>query len=205
MVVEDGLPVTLPSGVVFYVLTSSEVDYVKDRVKRYLTDNKFSNVADLQTLDQVITLETLVFRWSLWLSRQKDYWDDDIDEKSFRSSVNDYVGEIRQIKKSLGIDKVARDKAKGEDSVHEYLANLRERAMAFGVHRDNQTAKAIELFQQLKMLLTLSENCDAIEQREMHCTPDDVMEWIKTVAIPEFDQIDAYFRETNQRTWVRSM
>lgn len=202
-VVEAGLPVTLPSGAQFYVLTQDEVDYVNDRVTRYLKDNHFINVSDLQDVDRMVTMEVLVHRWTLWVSRQKDYWDDDIDEKAFRASINDYSTEVRQLKKSLGIDKLTRDKQRGDDSVTEYLAQLRIRAKEFGVMRESQLNKALELFNQLKMLVTLHDNTDETEKREMRCTTDDVLEWLRQVAFPEFDIIDEHFKTAKQKFWIR--
>lgn len=202
-VVEDGLPVGLPSGATFYVLTQDEVDYIRDRVTRYLADNHFVNVSDLQDVDRMVTMECLAYRWSLWLSRDRDYFGDQIDSKALRGSVNDYSTEVRQLKKALGIDKVARDKQKGDDSVTEYLAQLRVRAKEFGVMREGQLNKGIELFQQLKMLLTLHDNSDDIERREMRCTMDDIAEWLRTVAFPEFDIIDEHFRLNKQKFWIR--
>lgn len=201
--VEDGLPVQLPSGAQFYVLTQDEVDYVQDRVKRYTSDNHFTNVSDLQDVDRLVTMELLSHRWTLWVSRRKDYFDDDIDEKAFRASINDYSSEVRQLKKALGIDKLTRDKQKGDDSVTEYLAQLRIRAKEFGVMRNTQLNKALELFNQLKMLLTLHDNSDEVERREMHCTEDDIFEWMRQVAFPEYDVIDAHFRENSQKYWIR--
>lgn len=162
-----------------------------------------TNVSDLQDVDRMVIMECLVHRWSLWLSREKDYFGDAIDAKALRSTVNDYSTEVRQIKRGLGIDRVARDKQKGDDSVNEYLAQLRIRAQEFGVMREQQLNKALELFNQLKMLVTLHDNADEIERREMRCSSDDVFEWLRTVAFPEFDEIDGYFRENKQRFWVK--
>lgn len=203
-VVEDGIAVSLPSGANFSVMTRDEVDYVTDRVARYLKDNHFVNISDLQDVDRMVMMEVLVHRWSLWLSRQKDYFGDDIDEKQLQRIINEYSTEIRLLKKQLGIDKVARDKAKGDDSVGEYLANLRIRAKQFGVMRENQLAKALELFNQLKMLVTLYHNTDEIERREMNCDLPDIIEWLDKIAFPEFDIIDEHFRHNEQRTWIRS-
>lgn len=204
-VVEEGLPVDLPSGVTFYVLTQDEVEYVRSRVSRYLADNHFVNVSDLQDVDRMVTMELLVHRWTLWLSRGKDYFDDDVDEKAFRASVGDYSTEVRQLKKSLGIDKLTRDRTRGDDSVPEYLAQLRTRAKEFGVMRENQLGKALELFNQLKTLVTLHDNCDETERIEMRYSMLDIFEWMRQVAFPEFDAIDEHFRLNQQKFWVRSL
>jgi hypothetical protein len=205
LITEEGLPVTLPSGAEFSVLTQAEVNYVNDRVQRYLADNHFVNVSDFQDVDRMLIMEVLCFRWATWISRQQDYFGDPIDESALRRSLNDYSQETRQLKKMLGIDKVARDKQKGEGSVAEYIENLRARAKEFGVMRETQLDKALELTQQLIALITLSDNCDQFEQRELHVTTNDVVDWIREVYIPEFQAVDAHFRQNSQRTWVRSM
>lgn len=206
LVTEEGLPVTLPSGAQFMVLTTAEVRYVEDRAARYLTDNHFVNVSDFQDVDRMLILELLCFRWGLWISNQRDYFGESIDDTgSLRRSLGDYSAELRQLKKMLGIDKGARDKQKGEDSVSVYIENLRARGKEFGIVRERQLDKALELFNELKALVTLHDNSDPKEQAEMHCGSEDVFDWIRTVAMPEYDAIDAHFRKHSQGIWIRDM
>lgn len=194
--------VRFPSGANFPV-HEQEVSYITERVELYLTQNHFVNVSDLQDVDRMLTLELFVYRWGTWLSRQKDWWGDAIDDDKVQKALNAYSTELRQLKKQLGLDKATRDREKGEDSVASYIENLQIRAREFGVMREDQLAKALELFQQLRALVTLHVNCDDIERREMHLTQDDVLEWLQTIAIPEFEAIDAHFRQHVQRMWVR--
>jgi hypothetical protein len=201
----DGMVlVRLPSGATFPV-HSEEVDYITERVGLYLQQNHFPNISDLQDVDRMLVLELMCYRWGVWLSRQKNWWGDSIDENETQKAFSQYSSELRQLKKLLGIDKMARDKQKGEDSVTAYLANLQIRAKEFGVMRESQLDKALELFHEMKALLTLNRNCDDQEKREMHVTDADVLEWLHDIAIPEFDSIDEYFRTHQQRTWIRAM
>lgn len=204
---EEGLPVKMPSGATFFVLTQDEVEYLTERVVRYLSDNHFVNVSDFQDIDRMLVMELFVFRWGLWLSREKDYFGEPIEKAQLRRSLKDYSDELRQVKKLLGIDKVARDKQRGEDSVATYIENLRRRAKEFGVTRETQLGKALELFNQLKALMTLHDGCDATERQEMHVETDDVLDWIRTVAIPDYDRIDEHFRNRpdGQKYWVRNL
>lgn len=201
---EDMVEVTLPSGATFPVY-ETEKAYFEERAKRYLEDNHFANVSDLQDLDRVLVMELLTFRWGTWISNQKDYWDEPVDLDQLQRSLKEHSVELRLLKKQLGIDKAARDRAKGEDSVPVYLTNLVARAKEFGVMREDQLGKALELFNELKALVTLYRNCDEQERREMHVDLPDMIEWIETVAIPEFDAIDAHFRKNVQQAWIRSM
>lgn len=205
LVVEDGLPVKLPSGAAFSVLTQDEVDYVNDRARRYLSDNHFSNVSDMQDVDRMIAMEVLAQRWGSWLARQKDYWDEPVsDEASLRRILGEYSSEVRQIKKSLGIDKVGRDKQRGDDSVAEYLTQLRRRAEEFGVMRNEQFYKVLELFKQLQALITQYDNSDETERQEMNLTTVDLLDWIRNIAFVEFSAIDEDFRANKQQIWIRS-
>lgn len=199
---DDLRPVMLPSGGLFQVY-DREVGYFQERVKKYLTDNHFTNVSDLATLDQVLMGELLVWRWQNWVSQQKDYWGDPVDESGMAKTIKDMSSELRQLKNSLGMDKVTRDRQRGEESVAAYIKNLKIRAREFGVNREKMCGKSIELFQQLKAEITLYDNCTEDERRELGITTDELLDKIRKVLIPEFDAVDKYFREHQQKTWVR--
>lgn len=193
----------LPSGAE-YKVHSQEVDYLQERVERYGLDNHFTNISDLQDLDRMLMMELCCYRWGRWISSERNYWGDPVEVNELQKAFKEHSNELRQLKRLLGIDKVARDKQRGDDSVAAYIENLRVRAKEFGIMREKQLDKALELFHQLEALLTLHDNCDEIERRDMHLTRDDVLDWIRTIAIPEFQHIDAYFREHQQKFWVRN-
>jgi hypothetical protein len=199
---DDLRPVKMPSGSSFFC-HATEVQYFNDRCRKYQSDNHFTNISDLQDLDRLIISELLVWRWGVWVSQGKDYYGDSIDEVALARQIKDHSAEIRQLKRALGIDKETRDRQRGEDSVEAYIRALGARAREFGYMRDEQSGKSIELFQQLTALIDLHLNCDAQERREQGCTVEDIMKWIIEKAIPEFQQIDEHFRQTQQRMWVQ--
>lgn len=200
---ENMVLVQLPSSAPFPV-HEEEVAYFQQRVHLYVTEFRFLNISDLQDVDRMTILELMVYRWGQWLTRGKDYFGDPVDLNETQKQFKEYSNELRQLKKLLGIDKLARDKAKGDDSVSAYIASLQRRAKEFGVMREAQLGKALELFQQMSALVTLHKNCDELERREQHITTDDLIEWLRDIAIPEFEQIDAYFRTHSQKMWIRS-
>lgn len=199
---DDLRAVMLPSGGLFHVY-DREVGYFQERVKKYLSDNHFTNVADLATVDQVLMGELLVWRWMNWVTQQKDYWNDPVDEAGLSKTIKDLSTEIRQLKSSLGIDKITRDRQRGEESVAAYITNLRIRAREFGVNREKMLDKALELFQQLKAEITLYDNCTEDERQELGKTQDEIFAIIRDHIIPEFDAVDEYFRKHQQRIWIR--
>lgn len=202
---DDGMvSVVLPSGASFPV-HKEEVAYIKDRASRYLSENHFANVSDLQDVDRMLIMELICFRWGTWISRQKDYWGDVVDLDELQQSLKTHSQELRQLKKGLGIDKVSRDKARGEDSVPAYINNLLQRAKEFGVHREKQLDKGLELFNQLSALVTLHKNCTPDERQEMNVELEDIYDWLVSIAIPEYEAIDQHFRTHQQRVWIRSI
>lgn len=198
---EGMVPVALPSGGLFKV-HDSEFQYFKSRADKYLSDNDFHNVSDFQDVDRLLILELLCHRWGLWISTQRDYWNDPVDENTLQKSLKDHSTEVRQLKKSLGLDRETREKLRGEDSVENYLARLRQRALHFGYMRNKQAASAIEMLMELRSIVTLHDNCDERERIEQGCTIDQIMIWFRE-QFAEFDQIDADFRK-EQATWIRS-
>lgn len=200
---EDMRAVTLPSGALFFV-HDKEYTYFTERAKRYMRDNDFQNISDLQDVDRLLTLELLCHRWGTWLLTQRDYWGEAVDDVQLQRALKDHNTEIRQLKKSLGLDRETREKQRGEDSPENYLTLLRQRAKHFGYMRNKQANKAIELFQELKGLVTLHLNCDEIEQVEQKCRVTDILKFLVEDAFPEFDRIDAEFRKTDQVYWIRS-
>lgn len=201
---DDLVKVKLPSGGEFWVY-GRETKYWNDRVKRYLSDNLFTNVADLQDLDRILTLELFCWRWGVWLSQQTDYWHDPIDEKDLSRQFKDTSNELRSLKSALGIDKVTRDKVKGEDSVSKYIENLKIRGREFGVKREKELGVALELFNELIGMVQLFDNCTDDERKELDIELEDLLNWLRDTAFPKFQAVDEHFRTNTQRFFIRDM
>lgn len=202
---DDLIPVKLPSGAE-HLVYRLEMGYFTSLVKRYLTDNAATNISDLQDLDRIVVMETMLWRWGTWLSQRSDYLFDPIDEKDIGRQMKDISMEVRQLKSSLGIDKLTREKESGAGSVPDYLDKLRQRAKAFGIMRETQVDKALELFHELAAKMTLHDNANEREAAELKITTEDLLDWIRKEAIPEFNAIDEHFRskEGGQASWIRS-
>lgn len=192
------------AGAKYRVLNDDEERYWSDVKQRYLTDNKFSNISDLQDLDRVLIMELIMYRYSQWVTDGHDYQGSAIDETQLNKDIRDYNKEVRYLKDSIGIDKKSRDKDKG-DSIAAYIENLRQRAKEFGVMRNEQAVKAITLMKKIQSIVELYENCDDFEREQNKYTAEELFSWIRDVAIPEFEEIDKNFRESNQKYWVRDM
>lgn len=192
-----------PSGAMYDVIHESEKEYWESTTEKYLRDYKFTNASDLQDLDRVVSTEMLLYRYQQWVQLEKDYFGESIDVVETNKAYKEKSGELRQLKKALGIEKIAREKDQG-DSVAAYIENLRRRAHAFGVMRNEQAIQAITLWQELIALMTFHDKCTVEERKEQHIEIEDLIEWIRQV-IPEFQEIDRKFRETDQKLWIAEM
>jgi hypothetical protein len=200
--VVTGIDVVTPSGATITVLNQSEADYYDQVHQRYLSDNKFKNVSDILELDRILVMELMCYRWGIWILAEEDYFGRKINPTEVQKSIETYSREIRGIKKDLGIDKSTRDKDKG-DSVAEYVQMLGIRAKEFGISRNKQAAKAIELLMEARALITLYENSSESERKEFHANINDIVTWFKNRFV-EFEEIDAELRK-NQSTWIRDL
>lgn len=195
--------VQTPTGSDFNLQTQEEADWYESRRDRYLTDNHFTNVSDLQDLDRLLVLEVMLYRWALWMGQGFDYLYSRVDENQLKNNLKDYSTEVRLIKASLGIDKLTRDKDKGE-SLSDYVDKLLERAKVFGYHRNAQYELTVTKFYQLRSMVMTYDRCDTEERELLDLSLESIVEWIKADVIEPFDQLQADFRK-EQSMWVREM
>lgn len=191
-----------PAGGTWVALTPDEERFFKDLCNRYTQDYAFQNVSDLSDLERVIQNEVLSQRYNRYLSTGEDYWGEQISVKEFSDAVKTLSGELRQLKKALGIDRTSRQKDSSE-SLSDYVGKLLERAREFGVMRNQQTTAVLTTFMELRALVTLHDNCTEEERRTQGATMEDIFSWLREYAFPEFDLIDKDFVENQQRFWVQ--
>ena len=103
----------------------------------------------------------------------------------------------------MGIDRVGRTTSETQN-VSDYLSSLLQRAEEFGVHRDHQIAKSIDLWKELQSKIGMYDRCDEEERIHERVTLEDIYSWLKTEAFPEFDKIDDAFRK-NQKLWIKAI
>lgn len=192
-----------PSGSDLNLQTQEEADWYESRRDRYLTDNAFPNVSDLQDLDRLLMLEVLSYRWGLWMAQGFDYLYARVDEGQLKNNIKEYSVEIRLLKSSLGIDKATRDKEKGE-SLSDYVGNLLNRAKMFGYHRNEQYELAVTKFYQLRSMVMTFDRCDDEERAMLDLSHESILEWVRENVIKEWDEHSEAFRK-EQAIWIRSM
>lgn len=195
-------PVRTPSGGELNLQTQEEAIYYDDRRDRYLNDNQFPNVSDLQDLDRLLVLEILVYRWSVWMTQGYDYLYTRVEEGALKNNIREYSVETRLLKSALGIDKATRDKEKGE-SLADYVQHLLERAKVFGYHRNEQYEMAVTKFYEMRTMVMTYDRCDEEERAMLDLSLESIIQWIRDYVIKDWDQLSEDFRK-EQAIWVRS-
>lgn len=191
-----------PAGGTWIALTPDEQRFFEDLCRKYTEDYAFQNVSDLADLERVIQGEVLSQRYNRYLSTGEDYWGDPISVKEYEDALKSKSGELRQLKKALGIDRSSRQKDSSE-SLSDYVGKLLERAREFGVMRNQQTTAVLTTFMELRALITLHDNCTEEERRTQGATMEDIFDWLREYVFTEFDLIDKEFIENQQRYWIQ--
>jgi hypothetical protein len=89
------------------------------------------------------------------------------------------------------------------NSISGYLENLRLRAKEFGIMRNEQAVRAINILMEAKGYITLYRNSNDAERREFNSSPEEILAWFET-KFDEFEEIDAALRE-NQKYWIHDI
>lgn len=198
--------VDLVSGKTAKVQSRLEADWFCETRDTYLEQTKFTDTTDLRDLDRLLILELMVFRWTQHLSAGVDYEGFPAQPEPLRRNIKEYSDQINKVKESMGLNKRARDDAANDGNFSAWLSDLKSRAKIFGIHRERQLTEALSLFQELSGIVNSFDRSDSEERIKLGFeTEKDIVDWVRKVAMPQYHEVDAYFREHEQRYWIRDM
>lgn len=206
--VRTGPKVKTVTGQEITLLHEREKVYYEAARDQYLEQYEFTHANDFRTLDRLILLEVQYARFQWYTSAEADYDNVVLHAKEmvdYRRAMKEIQIQIQEAQKDLGVTKAQRESA-GADSIAGYIADLRLRAQSHGVKREKELGKAIELCKELFALTGAYSRSNENERRKIGFeSGDDIVAWCNDYMKPEFDRIDAYFREHDQRAWVRTL
>lgn len=206
---DDGITraqVQLVSGEQMFVLGEVEARWWNASRDSYLEQTRFTDTTDLRDLDRLLVLELMVFRWSQQLSAGHDYIGFSIDEDQVRKNIREYSQEVSKVKEAMGLTKKARDDAANSGDFSNWIADLKTRARAFGIHRENQLKNALVLMNELSAIISTFDRSDDEERAKLGFeTEHEILEWIRKTMLPEYQAVDAHFRTHEQSLWVRKI
>ncbi len=198
--------VTMVSGESVRVLGDVEARWFNTTRDSYTAQLHFTETTDLRDLDRLLVLELMVFRWTQQLAAGQDYIGMEIDEEKIRKNIREYSESVNKLKDTMGLSKKARDDAANSGDFATWLADLKMRAKAFGVHREKQLSKALILMNELLSIVTAYDRSDGEEREKLGFTNEaEIVDWIRTIMAVEYAAVDEHFRRTSQSYWVRSL
>lgn len=200
------LKVALVSGRTVDVQTAEEKKWFEATRDRYLDETRFQDVTDQQDLDRLLIQELMLYRYTCWLASGSDYEYALIEEDTLQRQVKLLSTEITNLKDSMGLSKKARDADANRGDFASYLANLKERARHFGIHREEQLTTALALMNEIMAVAGAYLRADDEERSKMGFeNPEQVLSWIDGSARERYEAVDKHFRENDQKFWIRDL
>lgn len=189
------------------LLHQREKEFYETARDKYMSEFSFTMHNDLRALDRLLLMETQMVRAQWFLAAGIDYDGVDLEpaeETALRRTIKETAAQIQEVQKDLGLTKAQREH--DGDTVAGYLTKLRTRAKEHGVRREKQLGRGIELINELFAIAGSYKRSNENERRKLGFeTGDDVVDWVLEVMQPRYDEIDQYFREHQQRFWIRDM
>lgn len=197
-------PVTTLAGEAIELQDVSEQRYYDQAQRKYRSENQFDQASDLRALDRLIFLETVMHRYQKHLASGRDY--DGIlapaQEEILRKSIREIGPMISSVQTDLGLTKNQREKDQHE-SVGSYITKLTQAAKVHGVRREKQLTKALDLMNQLFSMVGSYQRSSEAERSKLGLeSADEILDWVQNFMRPEYDSVDNYFREHEQKFFI---
>jgi hypothetical protein len=201
----SSLSVTTVSGHDMPVQEANERSFYEGLRDRYIEAYIFTDPSDIADLDRILSMELTCYRLQRQLGQGHDQHGIPLgtrDISALNRTLRDSAALLGKAKDDLGMSKVAREGGDAEDPAV-YLADLRRRALAFGLHRNKQVNQAIaELKEIFSVVGTYNRSNEAERAQTRYRTPEDILEWITGEVRERFEEMDRHFRENEQQIWI---
>lgn len=209
-----GVEVDLPSGGKLTLYTVEEAQLWEDLDQRYRSDYALNNINDLMTLGMILTHNIAIFRAQQAMSGQEAEFDangvptgryvqkklSNTEATGVHQRLLKAGNEIRELEKTLGIDKKTRD-AGGGDSIAEYLSSLKVAGRQFGIHITKRTKAYEEFCMDLRWRIRVLRNGDDEDRAHHNITGETILQFCET-RLAELESIDQEFAQQRGKVFV---
>lgn len=195
--------IEMPAGGKLPLQTIEEVDLIEESRDRYLGDFKITQQSDKLAVGSLLVLHLEVFRAQQRINGMEPevdangvptglYKRSNIKGTDRTAAFNILLKsqqEIRDLEKSLGIDKKTRD-AGGQYDVQSYVDTVKGAAREYGIHLSKRYVRYEKFVRELRVKLRMLDNLDAEDLQQENLTPDTVFAFIRAelVALEDADK-----------------
>lgn len=163
------LEVDLPAGGRITLLTADEVAMWNEAQRRYVNDYGLVKANDLVLLGAILSQNVAMYRAQQALNDPKK-------AANATSQIAKCSEQIRELEKSLGIDKKTRE-AGGQHTTADFLVTLKRAAHEKGVRIADRVKEMEAFHNELKWKVRLLANGDDEDCSQHGLTPQSLLEW----------------------------
>lgn len=206
--------VELPAGGILHLQTPDEVQFWTESLARYSEDYTLAKQNDLIALGQLLQQQVLLFRFQTQINGMEPELDgNDVPTGKYKrvtlnpgevatiqKAMTATSQEMRELEKSLGIDKKTREQG-GTHTVDSYVKALKRAAHARGVHITERTLEYEKVINELRVRLRLLYNGDAEDRKYHNVTPKTVLDWLREEC-NRMEQVDKDFSTQKGKLFV---
>jgi hypothetical protein len=200
--------VDLPGGGSVSLQTQDEAELWDDSHKRYLESYGLSEQNDLVLLGAILSQQLAMYRAQQRMTGMVPEFDDQglstgryisanlkaADLTAAQNTVTKAATEIRELEKSLGIDKKTREQG-GQATVATYINTLKEAARRYGLHISKRLKEYERVAMEARWKLRVLRNGDAEDRAYHDLSPQKIIDWLE-VELAKLEEADkTYARE----------
>jgi cobalamin biosynthesis Mg chelatase CobN len=111
--------------------------------------------------------------------------------RAFQEQINTASKEVREIERTMGIDKKSRDSA-GDESIKSWLTSMKARSHRYGLHVSGRVKAYEEFVMELRWRLRLNEIGDAEDKAYENVSDADIVKWCRE-QLTELEKADQEF------------
>ena len=206
--------VELPAGGRLLLHSVDEVDLWEESAKRYIGDYQLSQQNDLLLLGAILSQQLAMFRAQQRMNGMAPKLDDRglptgkyerrevkvSDLSAAQATITKASVEIRELEKTLGIDKKARE-AGGTHTVQNYVSTLKEAARKYGIHLSKRMQAYEKVMMEARWKLRLLRNGDAEDRAYHKLTPQGILDWLER-ELEQLEDVDKTYAREKHRVFL---
>jgi hypothetical protein len=206
--------VDLPAGGRLQLNSVDEVDLWEESARRYRGDYQLTQQNDLLLLGAILSQQLAMFRAQQRMNGMAPELDANglptgkyvrkelkiSDMSAAQSTIVKASVEIRELEKTLGIDKKARE-AGGTHTVQNYVGTLKAAARQYGLHLSKRMQAYERVAMEARWKLRLMRNGDPEDRNYHRLTPQAVCEWLEG-ELAMLEQLDQEFAKEKHRVYI---
>jgi hypothetical protein len=210
----DTFEVDLPTGGRLNLHSLAEVELWEESSKRYMSDYQLTQQNDLLLLGAILSQQLAMFRAQQRMNGMTPELDANgvptgayqrkelkvTDMSAAQGTIIKASQEIRELEKTLGIDKKNRE-AGGAHTVQNYVTTLKAAARSYGLHLSRRMQAYEAMAMETRWKLRLLRHGDPEDRAYHHVTPQTICDWLEA-ELARLEELDQRYAVEKHKVFV---